>query len=45
LLDRLPWRADVLSLTEELGPAVSRCASAHALAVLARESRAVHSLR
>ncbi|BBO33203.1 hydantoinase/oxoprolinase family protein [Lacipirellula parvula] len=37
LLDRLHWRCDVLSLTEELGPAVSRCAPAHALAVLARE--------
>jgi probable H4MPT-linked C1 transfer pathway protein len=42
LLDRLLWRVDVLSLTEELGPAVSRCAPAHALAVLARESIAVH---
>lgn len=42
LLNRLPWQADVLSLTEELGPAVSRCAPAHALAVLARERKAAH---
>ena len=45
LLDRLPWRADVLSLTEELGPAASRCAPAHALAVLACERQAADSLR
>lgn len=45
LLDRLHWRADVLSLTEELGPAASRCAPAHALAVLACERQAADSLR
>jgi (4-(4-[2-(gamma-L-glutamylamino)ethyl]phenoxymethyl)furan-2-yl)methanamine synthase len=45
LLDRLPRRPDVLSLTAELGPAVSRCAPAHALAVLACERQAVDSLR
>jgi probable H4MPT-linked C1 transfer pathway protein len=45
LLARLPWHADVLSLTEELGPAASRCAPAHALAVLACERQAVSSLR
>ena len=45
LLDRLPWRADVLSLTEELGPAVSRCAPAHALAVLASERKVAPALR
>jgi len=43
LLARLPWQADVLSLTEELGPAVSRCAPAHALAVLARERKVAHT--
>lgn len=44
LLARLPWQADVLSLTEELGPAVSRCAPAHALAVLARERKVAHTI-
>jgi probable H4MPT-linked C1 transfer pathway protein len=44
LLARLPWHADVLSLTEELGPAVSRCAPAHALAVLARERKVAHTI-
>ena len=38
LAARLPWRAEVLSLTSELGADVSRCAPAHALAVLARET-------
>jgi probable H4MPT-linked C1 transfer pathway protein len=37
LLDRLPWRCQVVSLSAELGPHLSRCAPAHALAVLARE--------
>lgn len=37
LLNRLHWDCGVLSLTKELGPTVSRCAPAHALAVLARE--------
>lgn len=44
LLARLPWHADVLSLTEELGPAVSRCAPAHALAVLACERKVAHTI-
>lgn len=44
LLARLPWHANVLSLTEELGPAVSRCAPAHALAVLARERKVAHTI-
>jgi (4-(4-[2-(gamma-L-glutamylamino)ethyl]phenoxymethyl)furan-2-yl)methanamine synthase len=44
LLARLPWQADVLSLTEELGPAVSRCAPAHALAVLACERKVAHTI-
>jgi probable H4MPT-linked C1 transfer pathway protein len=38
LAARLPWPCEVLSLTEELGAEVSRCAPAHALAVLARET-------
>lgn len=33
----LPWRPAVISLSAELGSEVSRCAPAHALAVLARE--------
>ncbi|MEX0939119.1 MAG: hydantoinase/oxoprolinase family protein [Pirellulales bacterium] len=37
LLKRLSWTADVVSLAEEFGERVSRCAPAHALAVLARE--------
>lgn len=44
LLARLPWQADVLSLTDELGPAVSRCAPAHALAVLACERKVAHNI-
>jgi (4-(4-[2-(gamma-L-glutamylamino)ethyl]phenoxymethyl)furan-2-yl)methanamine synthase len=44
VLARLQWQADVLSLTEELGPAVSRCAPAHALAVLARERKVAHTI-
>ena len=38
LAARLPWRCEVLSLTQELGATVSRCAPAHALAVLACEA-------
>jgi len=37
LLQRLGHSAAVVSLAEQLGPTVSRCATAHALAVLARE--------
>jgi hypothetical protein len=37
VLDRLGWNLPCVSLSERLGPAVSRCATAHALAVLARE--------
>ena len=45
LLDRLSWQANVLSLTEVLGPAVSRCAPAHALAVLASETKVAPTRR
>ena len=38
LLAALSWRGEVISLVEKLGPIVSRCAPAHALAVLAKES-------
>lgn len=38
LAARLPWRCEVLSLTRALGANVSRCAPAHALAVLAHET-------
>jgi hypothetical protein len=38
LLTALAWQGDVISLVEKLGPIVSRCAPAHALAVLAKES-------
>lgn len=44
LTGRLAWHADVLSLTDELGPAVSRCGPAHALAVLARERKVAHHI-
>ena len=37
LLDKLKNRAMVISLSRELGPELSYCAPAHALAVLARE--------
>jgi probable H4MPT-linked C1 transfer pathway protein len=37
MLDKLKLKANVVSLTRELGPELSRCAPAHALAVLARE--------
>jgi uncharacterized hydantoinase/oxoprolinase family protein len=38
LCERLQLRADVVSLAEELGPAVSQAAAAYALAVIARET-------
>ncbi|MEX0978076.1 MAG: hydantoinase/oxoprolinase family protein [Pirellulales bacterium] len=37
VLDELKLKSAVISLTRELGPELSRCAAAHALAVLARE--------
>ncbi len=37
VLDELKLRSAVISLTRELGPELSQCAAAHALAVLARE--------
>ncbi len=37
VLDQLKARGMVVSLTRELGPQLSQCATAHALAVLARE--------
>ena len=37
VLDELKLKANVVSLARELGPELSRCAAAHALAVLARE--------
>jgi uncharacterized hydantoinase/oxoprolinase family protein len=37
VLDRMKLSSRVVSLSEVLGPALSRCAPAHALAVLARE--------
>lgn len=36
-LERLPAASNIVRLAKELGPAVSRCAPAHAVAVLARE--------
>ena len=39
-LDLLQTSVPCVSLTKELGPAISRCAPAHALAVLARDSTA-----
>jgi len=38
LVERLPWACQVLSLSSKLGAQLSRCAPAHALAVLARET-------
>jgi probable H4MPT-linked C1 transfer pathway protein len=38
LVSRLGWNCRLVSLSAELGPEVSRCAPAHALAVLAREA-------
>jgi uncharacterized hydantoinase/oxoprolinase family protein len=37
LIERLRLKCPVISLSTELGPSISRCAPAHALAVLARE--------
>jgi uncharacterized hydantoinase/oxoprolinase family protein len=37
LVQKLGWTAEVVSLAERLGPSISRCAPAHAVAVLARE--------
>jgi probable H4MPT-linked C1 transfer pathway protein len=37
LVQKLGWPAAVISLSERLGPRVSQCAPAHAVAVLARE--------
>ena len=37
VLDELKLKSAVISLTRELGPELSQCAAAHALAVLARE--------
>ena len=37
VLDKLKLKSAVISLTKELGPELSQCAPAHALAVLARE--------
>ncbi len=37
VLERIRWPAELISLGERLGEAVSHCATAHALAVLARE--------
>ncbi len=37
VLDKLKLKSTVVSLTKELGPELSQCAPAHALAVLARE--------
>ncbi|MHB8970410.1 MAG: hydantoinase/oxoprolinase family protein [Pirellulaceae bacterium] len=38
VLKALAWQGEIISLLERLGPVVSRCAPAHALAVLAKES-------
>jgi (4-(4-[2-(gamma-L-glutamylamino)ethyl]phenoxymethyl)furan-2-yl)methanamine synthase len=45
LLNRLRWPCEVISLSRKLGPSVSRCAPAHALAVLAREKPATRTGR
>lgn len=37
VLDKIKLKANIVSLTRELGPELSYCAPAHALAVLARE--------
>lgn len=41
LVDRLGFSGRLISMSEELGPKESRCATAHALAVIARERFAV----
>ncbi|MHB0956127.1 MAG: hydantoinase/oxoprolinase family protein [Pirellulaceae bacterium] len=38
LLNALAWTGETISLVDRLGPVVSRCAPAHALAVLAKEA-------
>ncbi|MBI2826156.1 MAG: H4MPT-linked C1 transfer pathway protein [Planctomycetia bacterium] len=38
VMDRMRLAANVVSLSAELGPGVSRCATAHALAVVCRET-------
>lgn len=40
VLAALEWSPKLISLAQQLGPSVSKCAPAHALAVLARESTA-----
>jgi probable H4MPT-linked C1 transfer pathway protein len=40
-VEELGLRCEVVSLTKELGPEISRCAPAHGLAVLAREAAGV----
>jgi probable H4MPT-linked C1 transfer pathway protein len=37
LLEQMKLKSNIVSLSRELGPELSRCAAAHALAVLARE--------
>jgi uncharacterized hydantoinase/oxoprolinase family protein len=37
LIDRIEWRPEIIAMSRRLGETVSRCAPAHALAVLARE--------
>jgi uncharacterized hydantoinase/oxoprolinase family protein len=44
LLNRLRWPCEVISLSGKLGPSISRCAPAHALAVLARENAAKRTI-
>jgi probable H4MPT-linked C1 transfer pathway protein len=39
LASRLPWKCRAVSLAHELGPMVSQCAPAHAVAILATEGR------
>lgn len=38
VLSKAAWAAPIVSLSDELGPTLSQCATAHALAVLAREA-------
>ena len=38
VLDASRWGGSIVSLREELGPEISRCATAHGLAVIAREA-------
>ncbi len=39
LLERVGWQGRIIPLTEKLGPEVSRCATAHALAVVATQGK------